>query len=335
MSIKLADSYEKIPDYILLTLNQANPFFLKSVAEYYDSIGKKVYYFYDDERIMPIVVNKKLCFRYGYLLTEPWHYTGKEEITSEQEFLDAVMNECKKGTITLDWIGQTPPSALFTAAPTSSVSIPFGSHVIDLSISEEDLWANVHSKHRNVIRKAEKTGVVVYKGGKELLPEYLVAEKDTMERSNMFAGSEATYSGMFEEFKDHVIIFMAKHEGTVQGGAIILYNQAMGYYMHGASINSPVTGAMNLVQWEIIKYLKAIGVKKYSFVGCRINEDEDSKYHGIQNFKKRFGGELLEGKMFKVINNPIKYSMYMKMIKIKTRGLVTNDIIDQEIHKWQ
>jgi lipid II:glycine glycyltransferase (peptidoglycan interpeptide bridge formation enzyme) len=82
---------------------------------------------------------------------------------------------------------------------------------------------------------------------------------------------------------------MAYKEGEPQAGAILCYNQAMCYYMH-ASRNHSFTGQRNLLQWRAMLDMKAAGVKKYSFVGCRINEDENSKYHGIQRFKERFGG---------------------------------------------
>ncbi len=335
MSVKCAKQYEDIPSDIINTFGKANPFFFKSVAQYYSSSGKQVFYFFDDERIMPLVISKKYCFRYGYLPTEPWVYSGQNAKLSEKCFLDSVIEESKRFGLKLDWIGQTPPSAMFLSAPANSISIPFGNYVIDLTRSEEDIWADIHSKHRNVIRKAEKNDVKVICGGSELIGQYLYAEKETMERSGLPSGTAEEYLNMFDEFKDHVLVFLARQGENIQGGAIILYDEAMGYYMHGASINTPVTGAMNYVQWEIIKHLKALGVKRYSFVGCRINEDEDSKYHGIQLFKKRFGGELIEGRMFKVINNHMKYSLYKYLIKIRTGGVADKDIIDQEIHKWQ
>ena len=74
-------------------------------------------------------------------------------------------------------------------------------------------------------------------------------------------------------------------------------------------------------------------VRKYSFVGCRIQEDADSKYHGIQRFKQRFGGELIVGKMFKVILNPGKYRLFQILQKMKN-GYWVQDVVDQEIGKW-
>lgn len=332
--MNIIEQYTDFPQQIINKINYANVFLQKSVFDYYKSIGKNVIYFYDEERVLPLVISKKIKFTYGYFPTEPWIYSENHTVGQEIVFLDEIVNECKE-SLHLDWIGQTPPSALFSDAPSKSINIPFGSHIIDLTLSEEELWNKVHSKHRNVIRKAEKSDIKVTSGGIELLPEYLIAEKDTMERSNLTVGTESTYSTCFKEFGNNVRIFLAKQADTIQGGAIIVYNEAMAYYMHGASINSPVTGAMNLVQWEIIKYLKCQNVKKYSFVGARINEDENSKYHGIQNFKKRFGGELFEGTMFKVIYSPFKFWLYKRLLWLKTKGIGSKDIIDQEIHKWK
>ena len=66
----------------------------------------------------------------------------------------------------------------------------------------------------------------------------------------------------------------------------------------------------------------------------RINEDEDSKYHGIQRFKERFGGELIRGYMFKTILIPWKYKLFHLAYNIKNKQKLT-DVIEQEIHKWQ
>ena len=80
--------------------------------------------------------------------------------------------------------------------------------------------------------------------------------------------------------------------------------------------------------------MKSNGVKKYSFVGCRIGEDEDSKYHSIQRFKERFGGTLEQGYMFKTVMSQWKYQLFHCLYKIKNKTVLT-DAIDQELPKWK
>ena len=86
--------------------------------------------------------------------------------------------------------------------------------------------------------------------------------------------------------------------------------------------------------------MKEKGVKYFSFVGCRINEDENSKFHGIQRFKERFGGELKQGYLFKLDFNPFRHCLFnfllafRNLIKGNHKFVIQKDIIDQEIHKW-
>ena len=54
----------------------------------------------------------------------------------------------------LDWSDRG--SSTFKAAPCGAEAIPFGSHIVTLDNTEENLWSAVHSKHRNVIRKARQ-----------------------------------------------------------------------------------------------------------------------------------------------------------------------------------
>jgi FemAB family. len=79
--------------------------------------------------------------------------------------------------------------------------------------------------------------------------------------------------------------------------------------------------------------MKEHNVKAYNFVGARINEDPNSKYHAIQHFKKGFGGEMREGYLFKTIINKSKYKLFYKLRALKNRDFV-GDVIDQEFHKW-
>lgn len=331
--MKFVNDYNSLPEAIKLELQNANIWYQISVFDYALNTGVKTVFFFDETYIIVGFIQKKLFFKYMLFYTEPFCYNSNS-VGQYRLFLDEIVS-LSKTKLDIDFIAQTSAAALFTEAPAKSVSIPFGSYIIDLSQAEEELWDNVHSKHRNVIRNAEKNGVKVVKGGHELLDDYLLAEVETCKRSNMSSAGKKFYSDLFKEYKGNIILFLAYQNAKIQGGAIFYYNSTMAYYMHGASVNKVTTGAINLLLWEAIKFFKTENVRKFSFVGARINEDKNSKYHGIQNFKKRFGGELFVGKMFKVVNKPWKYKLYKFLLAIKTRGTINKDIIDQEIQKWQ
>ena len=318
-------------------IENANLFFSPNYMQFCQKGGKKCVYVFSDNFVIPVILSNKSLFKYADLSSEPYRYAdGSEDLKT---FIEEACSYIRKA-FKVQWIQATPPSALFMEAPPSSKSIPFGSHVIDLSLTEDELWSKVHSKHRNVIKKAEKDGVVIKCGTSEqLIDDYHSIDIETWRRSNKSAAGQESLRNQVRSLGENAIIYMAYLDGKPQSGAFFFYNNAMCYYMHGANCDRPHTGAGNLLQWKAILDMKEKGVKKYSFVGCRINEDENSKFHGIQRFKERFGGELLQGYMFKMIYNPFMYSIYKFLINtimsISEKHLVKQkDIIDQEWHKW-
>ena len=309
-------------------------FFQKNFVDYIRADNGELYYCYDEERVLPVRVRKKVIFRWGMLYSEPFDLveSPKKEL---KNYLEEVMCTIKSN-LRIQWCNSTA-SALFADTPAKKCKrIPFGSHVILLDQDEEALWSFVHSKHRNVIRKAEKEGVTVQVGGEALLVDYAALERETTERTGRASSGYNYYLKQATNLGDNLRVYIAYHEGIPQAGGIFYTNSAYCYYMYGATKRDSITGAANLLLWSAIKNAKAEGVKKFSFVGCRINEDPDSKYHGIQRFKERFGGELCVGYMFRYEEKPYMYKLFCKVMQWRNRSAkIYQDPIDEEIHKWK
>lgn len=283
--------------------------------------------------IIPFVFNKKLCFNRGYFLYQP--ISLKKNVLREeiQEFLDECLFYLKKNK-KVQFITLNPAYTNFKVYPTNSVRIPFANYICDLTLSEDKLMANMHSKHRNVVKKAIKDGIIIESGiNEKLLKDYVKMDNITWKRSNKIGMGIEFYKKRIECIPNNCKIYVAYLNDEPQAGAFIYFDENYGYYMFGASIDHPHTGSGNLLQWEIIKSLKRKGLKSYSFVGCRINEDKNSKYHEIQRFKQRFGGEFIEGYMFKSILNVFMYKLFLFLYKI--RGKVSIDAVEEEKDKWK
>lgn len=295
-------------------------------------------YVYSEKYVMPVSICKKFMFCWGRFLSEPYIYSEGND--SLKAFLNNTCQFLKKA-YGIQWIEITPAYTFFNEYPEGAKHVPFGSHVINLTLDEEILFNNIHSKHRNVIKKAEKEGVVIEKGvSDKLISDYYKIDILTWKRSNRTASGEGTLHKIVNKLKENIIIYIAYKDGEPQSGAVFFYNNAMCYYMHGANNDNPVTGSGNLLQWQAIKDMKAYGVAKFSFVGCRINEDKNSKYHGIQRFKERFGGELVQGFLFKKVLSKFYFNLFIfskTCISLLKHGRIVNtkDIIDEEIYKWE
>lgn len=320
-------------------LKNANVFFQDAYREYIKDSNKECILIYSPSYIVPFVISKKAFFKYGFFPSEPYCYSNsiKEDLV---EFLDATC-EYLRDIFNIQWIDQNSTASLFSVYPKASKHIPFGSHIIDLNLSEDELWKKVHSKHRNVIKKAEKDGVLIEKGSSErLIRDYYSLDVETWNRSNRSAAGLASLKKMVKAMGDNAIVYMAYLDDEPQSGAVLFYNDSMCYYMLGANKTSPHTGAGNYLQWKAILDMKNQGIKHYSFVGCRINEDENSKYHGIQRFKERFGGDLVQCFLFKMVfRNDMKFlfNIVVSFKEFLSSGRISKhvDIIDQEEHKWK
>lgn len=336
MGIKYAKDISKLPEELKKSLEKANVFYSIDYMNYVLSFGNKTVYLYDENYILLCVITNKLFFTYGYLPIEP--YVWNSSINNKEL---SFLNECitlLKNDFKLMWLNEPETAAVFKVTPLDSIRIPFGNYIINLNNSEEELWYKIHSKHRNVIRKAEKENVMVKYGGIELLNDFYGLDAETRKRSHMVIEKKEFYHKICNSLNDKFIIFVSYKDGQPQGAALFYYNLNTCYYIYGASRNSLVTGAMNLLHWKAILYMKSLGVGYYNFVGCRIREDENSKYHGIQRFKARFGGELNECYLFKCIFNYKYYRLYTMLKKLKAivhKVKYNGDIIDQEIYKWK
>lgn len=326
----IAECYDELSPDIKQKLEEANVFYSEPYGSYVSEIkGAAALYVYDNSGILMLELYKKNIFKYVLLPSEVFFW-GETEDT---HFIEDALS-CVRKKYHPDWIGPSAVTAVMQNIPPKAVSIPWGTYRLSLNEEPEEIWGKIHSKHRNVIRRAEKEAVYL-KQGEELLDDYLKLDKQTWERSGRPPIPESLYRNMMKFLKGNIRIYIAYKDEIPQGGAIFLYNNNTCYYMYGASRNEPVLGAMNWLHWQVIQEMKKLGVRNYDFVGCRINVDQNSKYQGIQRFKERFGGELVTGKMFKSIYNPTKYLLYKKMKSIKNGGKAQRDIIEQEISKWE
>lgn len=336
-SLRCVECREVLPENLRQLMDmKGNVFYSEKYYNAQLANGFKPVYLYDEEYFLLAVICKEwFVFKAVALPVECLLIQNQHE-ESEKEFLNKVVSYLKTNK-KVHWIGPTSTSAFFMAYPDDSEWIPFGSHVVDLTQPEDILWNHIHSKHRNVIRKAEKAELNIVSGNSEkLIRDFAYLDKVTWERSGQKGHGIRCFESLIETYGEQIIIFCIYKEDEIQGGIILQYNKCMAYYLYGGSVNNVQLGAMNYLHWYAMLYLKKKQVRKYSFLGCRINEDENSKYHTLQRFKSRFGGELVSGYMFKVPCNSFMYRLERRLRYIKRNHgrQCPLDIIDEERYKW-
>ena len=295
------------------------------VTEFLQSKSSEYGWFANKGAILPYYIDRRGVFSKLVFTNETIALNGSID---EFAFLNRVIEKAKE--LNVDMIAQPLASAVFENVPDGAKSIEWGSYVVDLMQNEDEILQKMHSKHRNVIRKAIKDGVEV----KETEDISIVYEnlKETMQRLNR---SYPPFKEL-ESLKSFSKFYIAIKEGVVQGSAVLPYNQHSAFYLYGGSIARPYTGSLNYMHYFAMLDMKKMGVEKYDFMGARINVEKGSKLEGIQRFKSRFGGELKRGFLWKYIYKPYKVNMIYAIQKIRYSMKGQNylgDAIDQESNR--
>jgi hypothetical protein len=278
--------------------------------------------------VLPYTVVRKAFLRMVRFRVETIQIAEGLSVGEEKSFLNSVVEHFRASGASM--IIPATTNTIFRTYPDGATAAPYGTYIIDLEQPEESLWDNLHSKHRNVIRNAMKNGVEIQSGVEHMDTAYELV-RATLKRSRLgFMGFEK-FQRMVLGLGENVKIMIARHGGVMQGCAVIPFSAHSAYYVYGGSVPNPQTGAMNLLHWEAIRLFRDLGVKRYDFVGVRINPEKGTKQDGLMMFKQRFGGDLRNGYMWKHSLHrsiPWAYSIGVRLL----RG---GDIVDQEKHKLQ
>lgn len=286
--------------------------------------------------LLPYAVIRKSVLRLVRFPVQTFFPDGEVGIEEERAFLGGVVDYFRAAGA--DVIVPATFNTVFRTYPEGAIAAPYGSHIIDLTQSETALWNNLHAKHRNVIRNAAKKGVHIGEGPEHLDTAFHLV-RDAFLRSAKGAAGKLriglrldyeAFKRQVQIFGDNVLVLVAEHEGVAQGCAVIPFSKHSAYYMHGGSLPVPVTGAMNLLQWEAIRRFHQLGVRQYDFFGARIAPEKGSKVEGIKKFKERFGGRFIQGYMWKFPLRPLSYRLYSVAARVRNGG----DIVDQEKHRF-
>lgn len=170
---------------------------------------------------------------------------------------------------------------------------------MDLS-SEENIWNNISSKNRNMIRKAQKNGIVINNGlSKDLMAEFIAIYNATMERdyaSDYYFFKEEFYQSVLDNLKDNCKIFYATLEGKIIAMSIILYaNSYMHYHLSGSLFEYRQFAPSNLLLYEAALWGYQQGFKVFH-LGGGIGSGEDNLFKFKQAFNKNSSHTFAIGK---------------------------------------
>ncbi len=199
--------------------------------------------------------------------------------------------------------------------------------LMDLTPSEEELFANLKSKTRYNVRLAIKKGVRIIEDSSEKgLKTYQKILKATLQRKGFYLHTPEYFQQMWELLSDSNMfhIFHAVYDDTPLVSWIMFKWKDVVYYPYGASrdIHRDVM-ASNLMMWEMICWAKREGAKTFDMWGSLGTEpDKKNPWYGFHRFKEGYGGELHKyvGTFDLVLKQP-HYQLFRFADDLRWKGL--------------
>jgi hypothetical protein len=162
--------------------------------------------------------------------------------------------------------------------------------VVDLARDDEAIIKCMNPDHRRNLRKARDAGLRVEACDHPAREEFqeLVSNFETMARKQGLRSLDrAATQRMFDG--GDLTLFRVLAGCEMRAAATVYQAADKAYWMIGVDSGKRQDGAGRILQFEIMRELRARGVRWYDFGGVASTDESD----GIFQFKKGFGGEFV------------------------------------------
>ena len=173
--------------------------------------------------------------------------------------------------------------------------------LLDLTKSEEELFANFHTKNRYNIRYAQKSGVKVRQAATTSTKDFETFYellKDTSIRQKYYIHPKEYYQLIWELLQPKGIahILLAEFNGEVLASWMLFTYENVLYYPYGGSLNKLQNlFPSNLIGWEAVRFGKYKNCHTFDMWGAAENpQNKEDPWYGFTNFKIKFGAKHVQ-----------------------------------------
>lgn len=335
---KVLDCSDKNWDLYLskIPLNKQDIYYTREYYKMYELNGDgcgKLFVFIEDEDKIGIYpfMQKKIQ---GYKLKEDYYdietaygYGGPITNCDEKIFIDkfekSFLEYCKENNIIAEFVRFHPllkNQKIFN----TNIDILHNRTTVwlDLTKGIEKIWSeDIKSKNRNMIRKAEKSGLSV-EVGKDL-DNFKKIYNLTMEKvdADKYYYFNNNYYENIKENNDYMLLNVKKDNVVIASAIFMKYGEYMHYHLAGSVKEYLKYAPNNILLWEAIKYSCLNGYKKFHFGGGITNDPEDSLFKFKSSFSKDhadfyIGKRIHNQEIYNYLINEWKKKNYDQDVKI-------------------
>lgn len=245
---------------------------------------------------------------YGY---GGWVVEGDDYKTLKNEYEAFCINE----SIVSEFVRFNPLLENWKGLEKIYDEVHLGETVFMDTETDEIIWQNISSKNRNVIRKAQKSGLKVYWGRDPgLIQPFIDIYNATMDKdyadSYYYFGRDF-YESVLEDLKQNAMWFYAKKGDEIAAIAIFMFCNGKIHYHLSASRRE----YQGLAPTNLILYEAALWATNHGYMRLHLGGGVGSSHDSLYKFKKAFNrGEDTEFHIGRKVFLP---EMYEGLVEIR------------------
>jgi len=193
--------------------------------------------------------------------------------------------------------------------------------LMDLTLPTDVLWRQLFKSRRNGINRAKRRGVIIEEVTDiSLIPIVYNHLRETYKNAKLPLADISLFQHVFNVLtqKNMAKIFLAKHEDKYIGAIVVLIYKGVIYdWYAGASLGYLQLCPNDILPWHVMEWGSNNGYHTFDFGGAG-NPNEE---YGVREFKRQFGGELVNFGRYKKAHSSIKMKVVEKGFKVYRRFL--------------
>ena len=295
---EIVESFEEFDVYYLSG-------YVKAFQIHGDGVPQMLYYEDNGLKAIYVYMKRKTDIEGCFDSVTPYGYGGVlfDGNTSEnnlQAFWKAYVEKMKEEGIVDNFVRYHP--VLANAIPMRKIStvIDLGKTIAFDLASPEMIWENIISKNRNMIRKAEKNGIIIEHGkGIDLLDKFMAIYNATMDKDHAeeyYYFKRPFYESIHNDLNDNYEMFYAKLDDKIIAMSIMIFaNGRLNYHLSGSDIEYRNLAPSNLLLYKAALWGGKHGCKTFH-LGGGVGSGEDNLYKFKAAFNKKSDFQFSIGK---------------------------------------
>jgi hypothetical protein len=244
----------------------------------------------------------------GHRVADTWFdiesvygYTGPLATTSDRRFLSAAWecfdSWCRQSRVVAEFVRFNPTIENFRFIdPSYVVTLDRETVAVNLNCTQEELWQSYSSRHRNMIRKAEKNGLECAEMPlTEGMGHFTKLYSETMSRvgaDEYYFFPDNYFNGLAQWLGDKLRLFAVKSGGRVIAAALFLLSpNFIHYHLQGSRQDAMHLAPVPLLLHTVASWGLQQGFGEFHLGGGSTSDPNDSLFTfkaGISKLRRSF-----------------------------------------------